>query len=301
MYTKEELKNIDKELQEVKKENLYFHCHFFDDIFSINNNNITFKNLDTQSHSHGIFKFRFQNKELGSDYGIEVELSLKEHLKKLNKATINPDITLYHYENGNFLNKEKMNIAKLSLIEKKLTGELLSFVSNLFLELNFDNLYSKLEVYNKKMKIKNNLFRKYIRYKNDFNLQENRIKYHKQFSLLTKKRTKDEVPSEGHLSFCYLAYKDSSFGDRFEINSMNISIKEDGFYNGNTKIEEHVFLRHFLNDSIYFKNRFISNVKEICEILNFDDEDDVKTISFPIEVFNDTFSKEIIKDKMEIF
>lgn len=300
MYTKEQLKNIDKKLQEVKKENLYFHCHFFDDIFSVNNNNITFKNLDTQSHSHGIFKFRFQHKELGSNYGIEVEVSFKNNSKNLSKATINPNITPYTYHNGNFLSGEKINIAKLSLIEKKFIGELLSFVSDLFLELDFDNLISKLEVYNKKMKIKNQLYKKYVRYKYDLNLQENRIKYHKQFSLLTKKRTKDEVPSEGHLSFCYLAYKDSSFGDIFEINSMNISIKEDGFYNGNIKIEEHVFLRHFLNDSIYFKNRFISNIKEICEILNLHD-DEVKTISFPIEVFNDTFSKEIIKDKMEIF
>ena len=300
MYTKEQLKNIDKELQEVKKENLYFHCHFFDDIFSVNNNNITFKNLDTQSHSHGIFKFRFQHKELGSDYGIEVEASFKDNLKNLSKATINPNITPYTYDNGNFLSKEKMNIAKLSLIEKKLVGKLLSFVSDLFLELDFDNLISKLEVYNKKMKRKNQLFRKYVRYKYDLNLQENRKIYHKQFSLLTKKRTREEIPSNGTLSYCFLSYKGSTFGDRFEINSMSILIKEDGFYNGNVKIDEHTFLRHFLNDSIYFKNRFISNIKELYELLNFE-YDNEKMLSFSLEDFNNTFSKEIIKDKMEIF
>lgn len=300
MYTKEQLKNIDKELQEVKKENLYFHCHFFDDFFSFDNN-ITFKNLDIQSYSNGVFNFRFQHKRLGSYYGIEVEVSFKDNLKNLSKATINPNITPYTYDNGNFFNKEKINITKLSLIEKKFIGELLSFVSDLFLELDFDNLISKLEIYNEKMKRKNQLLRQYVRYKYDLNLQENRKTYHKQFSLLTKKRTRDEVPSEGHLSFCYLSYKDSSFGDRFEINSMNISIKEDGFYNGNVKIDEHTFLRHFLNDSIYLKNRFISNIKEFCDILNFVDKDDVKIISFSLEDFNNTFSKEIIKDKMEIF
>lgn len=299
MYTKEQLKSIDKELQEVKKEILYFHCHFFDDFFSINKS-ITFKNLDTQTHSNGVFNFRFQHEKLGSNYGIEVKVSFKDSLKNLSKATINPNITPYTYENGNFLNKEKINIAKLSLIEKKFIGELLSFVSDFFLELDFDNLTSKLEIYNEKMKRKNQLFRQYVRYKYDLKLQENRKIYHKQFSLLTKKRTREEIPSSGTLSFCFLIYRDSSFGDKFEIDSMNILIKEDGFYKGNIKIDEHTFLRHFLNDSIYFKNRFVSNIKELSDLLNIEYKDN-NSLSFSIEDFNNTFSKEIIKDKMEIF
>ena len=113
MYTKEQLKSIDKELQEVKKEILYFHCHFFDDFFSINKS-ITFKNLDTQTHSNGVFNFRFQHEKLGSNYGIEVKVSFKDSLKNLSKATINPNITPYTYENGNFLNKEKIKSPKLN-------------------------------------------------------------------------------------------------------------------------------------------------------------------------------------------
>tara|TARA_Y100000034_G_scaffold55954_2_gene68596 strand:- start:30560 stop:31462 length:903 start_codon:yes stop_codon:yes gene_type:complete len=300
MYTKEELKNIDKEFQEVKKENLYFHCHFFDDFFSFDDNNIIFKNLDTQNYSNRIFKFRFQHKELGCNYGLEVEMSLKNRSEKLNKKTINPYMIFFIYEDGNFLNKEKISMDKLSLIQKKYTGELLSFVSNLFLVLDFDNLNSKLDIYNEKMKRKNQLFRQYVRYKYDLKLQENRKIYHKQFSLLTKKRTREEIPSSGTLSFCFLIYRDSSFGDKFEIDSMNILIKEDGFYKGNIKIDEHTFLRHFLNDSIYFKNRFVSNIKELSDLLNIEYKDN-NSLSFSIEDFNNTFSKEIIKDKMEIF
>lgn len=301
MYTKEELKKIDDELQNLKKENLHLHCHFFDDFFSIDNNNIIFKNIYTQGNRNGVFKFRFQHKELGLDYGIEVEVSLTNYSEKLSKETINPNITLYTYEESNFLNKEKMNITKLSLIGKKLTGQLLSFVSDLFLNLDFDDLNSKFQDYNIKMTKKNKIFRKYIKYKYNLSLQENRKIYHKQFSLLTKKRTIEEVPSSGTLSFCFLTVKDSSFNDRIEINSMNIFIKEDGFYNGNIKISnEDSFLRHFLNDSIYLKNRFISNIEELSNLINIEYNNE-KSLSFSFENFDSTFSKEIIKDKMDIF
>lgn len=301
MYTIENLNKLEKKLDSIRKDNLDFHCHLFDDLFIIKNKNITFQSLDIKNYNSFNFKLQFKHKKLNSNYVIKVQLSLKNFLDKYADKKINPEMEALFYKKGRLI--DKVDVMKLTLKQKKYFGELLTEVSNIFINIDIDKLTKILNLYNEKQKNKNKIFRKYISYRYDYKLQENRKKYSKHFSLITKEREEKEFFNKKEFSFCYLSYIDKPEPTGFEIRQMNISIEDDKIFNNNTNVSLHSVLRHFLEDCIFFKNHFISSIEKCIELFNINDNyvTKDKNIFVPEENFEEVFKKVIIKEKVETF